>query len=88
MGVIAASLKAGGTVPEVRDELMMLRMRGVRQGRQDFTSGDGMGSKGQVDSFIFAVISLRSEAVMGDREARELYGVSEEAGGCCSGTGT
>lgn len=44
IGVTAATLKGGGTVPVLSEELMMAEMMGRREGRQDFTRVVGRGS--------------------------------------------
>ena len=43
---MAASLRGGGTVPEVREELMMSVMSGAREEKQVLTRSEGMGSRG------------------------------------------
>lgn len=81
IGVMAAILKAEGTVPEVRDEFTMSRTSGLRQGRQDLISEDGIGSNGQVESLILLKSFRRSLADMGDREANKLCGAAGAT--CC-----
>ena len=56
MGVTDASLSVCGTEPEMREELMMLVMRGEITGRQSLMSLDGMGSRVQVELFMPAMI--------------------------------
>lgn len=67
MGVMAASLKEGGTVPEVREEFKMSVMSGVRLGRQALTRTEGMGSRGQEESLMPVSILVRSDGVMGEK---------------------
>ena len=64
---MAASLKEGGTVPEVREEFKMSVMSGVRFWRQALTRVEGMGSKGQEESLMPDSILERSDAVMGEK---------------------
>ena len=52
IGVMAATLKEEGTVPDVREEFMITIISGLRQGRQCLTNADGMGSSGQVVRWI------------------------------------
>lgn len=44
IGVIAADFKAEGTIPEVREECIMLVIREAREGKQAFTKMVGRGS--------------------------------------------
>ena len=67
---MAASLKEGGTVPEVREEFKMSVMSGVRFWRQALTRVEGMGSKGQEESLMPDSILERSDAVMGEKEEK------------------
>ena len=46
--MIVASLSEGGTEPAVREVLMMLIMREMREGRQALMKGDSTGSRWQV----------------------------------------
>ena len=48
-GVMAAILRGLGTVPEVREELMMSVMSGAREVEQVLTRTEGRGSRGEVD---------------------------------------
>lgn len=72
IGVIAATLKAEGTVPEVREEFMMAVMSGLRQVRQCLTSADGIGSNRQVVRWILLKCLVISISVMTDREGRVI----------------
>ena len=67
---MAASLRGGRTVPEVREELMISVMSWPRGVRQDLTRAEGMGSSGQVDYFMQESISERSGVVMGEERER------------------
>ena len=68
---MAASLRGGGTVPEVREELMMSVMSGAREEKQVLTRSEGMGSRGEVEDFMVESILERSAVVMGEkRESR------------------
>lgn len=44
IGVIAADFKDEGTIPEVREECIMLVIREAREGKQAFTKMVGRGS--------------------------------------------
>lgn len=69
-GEIVASLRVGGTVPELREVFMMLLMSGARVLRQAFKRGEGMGSRGQVVGFIVErslVVSERDRTVKEDK---------------------
>ncbi len=66
-GVIAACLSGGGTVLEVREELMMSLMSGIREVEQALTRTEGMGSRGEEDDFMVASILERSAVDMGER---------------------
>ena len=70
MGVIAASLKEGGTIPVVREEFKMSVMSGVRLGRQALTRTEGMGSRGQEENLMPVIILVRSDGVMGEKEEK------------------
>lgn len=82
-GVMAASLSGVGTVPEVREELMMLVMSGTRGVEQAMTRFDGMGSRGEVDGFMVVSILVRSAVVMGEKCVRGWI-----EGGASGGSGT
>lgn len=45
IGVTEAVLSDNGTVPEVKDEWMILVMKGASEGRQDLTRAVGRGSR-------------------------------------------
>ena len=64
-GVITASLRGFGTVPEVREELMMSVMSGAREVEQVLTRSEGRGSKGEVEDFREEMVLERSAVVMG-----------------------
>ena len=53
MGMTAAVLKEGGTIPVESEEWMMAEMRGSREGRQDLTRGVGRGYSWQVEGLEF-----------------------------------
>ena len=83
-GVMAASLRGGGTVPEVREELMVSVISGAREVKQALTSSEGMGSRGEVDDFMVEIILERSAVVIGEKVESRW---SEDEGGVGSGTG-
>ena len=64
---MAASLRGGGTIPEVREEFMTAMMRGVRGVRQSLMSLDGMGSRGEVEKVVVESILKSSNEVMGEK---------------------
>ena len=66
-GVMAASLRDLGTVPEVRDEFMMSVMSGAREVEQALTRSEGRGSRGEVEDLREEIVLERSAEVMGER---------------------
>jgi len=84
IGVIAASLRGGGTMPEVREELMISVMSGATEERQAVTRVEGMGSRGQVEDLMPESILERSDVVMGEKRERQW---SVGGGGAGSGSG-
>jgi len=70
--VMAATLREEGTVPEVREELMIAMMSWLRRGRQRLNSADGMGSSGKVVRWILLKWSVRSVSLITDREGRMM----------------
>ena len=69
MGIIAVVLKGVGTIPVVREELMMSDMRGSREGRQALTrTGEGVKVTGGRLGFMNEVIDFRGRRT---REGRE-----------------
>ena len=83
-GVMAASLRGGGTVPEVREELMVSVMSGAREVKQALTSSKGMGSRGEVDDFMVESILERSAVVIGEKVESQWSAGKGDVG---SGTG-
>lgn len=65
IGVIAASLRDCGKEPEVREELMILVIRGEIMGRQVLMRGEGMGSREQVGVLILDRSLVSCTDVMG-----------------------
>ena len=61
-GVTAADLRGDGTEPEVREEWMMVVIRGSREGREAITREDGIGSSWQVDGLDLRMRLDRTEA--------------------------
>ena len=79
-GVMAGSLRGGGTVPEFREELMMSVMSGVREVKQALTSTEGMGSRGEVEDFMVESIFERSSVVLGEKMESRWSGVEGSGG--------
>ena len=52
IGVIAAILRDGGTMPEDREEVIVVVMSEERAGSQALTKLEGMGSRVQVAVFV------------------------------------
>ena len=77
---MAASLRGGGTVPEVREELMMSVMSGAREEKQVLTRSEGMGSRGEVEDFMVESILERSAVVMGEKRESRWSGGGGSAG--------
>ena len=70
MGVTEAILRLEGTVPDCREELMILVMMGERVGRQAFTSAVGMGSREQVEALALVTNSVVKVASTGVKTAK------------------
>lgn len=70
--MIDAVLKLKGTVPDAKEELMVLIMVVQRTGRHALTSAVAMGSRGQVEA-LDLVIGLAREST-GAKEERQHWG--------------
>ena len=81
MGVTEAVLKLVGTVPDCREELMMLVMIGARVGRQAFTSVVGMGSREQLEALALVTSSVVRDSSTGEKEVNRGH-VAEGAVSC------
>ena len=77
---MAAILRGLGTVPEVREELMMSVMSGAREVEQVLTRTEGRGSRGEVDGFMEEIVLERSAVVMGERKESRWLGGGGRAG--------
>ena len=61
MGVTAASLREGGTDPDLREELMMMAMSWEMAGRLSLSNLEGIGSSVQVE----LIPVMKSDSYMG-----------------------
>ena len=67
-GVTAASLRAGGTRPVNREELITEVIRGKSEGRRAMARVEGMGSRMQVEVFMPVSMIGRSAGVISVNE--------------------
>ena len=71
IGVTAAVLKAGGTIPVDSEEWIMAEMRGSREERQDLTRIVGMGSSWHVEGLDLWRL-WQKDQVMGHKYQRTV----------------
>lgn len=71
MGVTAAILRTAGTLPDSREELIILTMVEQRMGRQVLTRAEGMGSREQVVALAFETSLVTCVTSTGAKEERQ-----------------
>jgi len=79
-GVMAASLRGEGTIPEFREELIMLVMKGESERKHALARNVGIGSSGEVEVFMLEMMVDTSVSVIGINDEREWEG-GEGGGG-------